>query len=229
MAHEGDYSDLTGEGAFALSSRFRLDGLNGLQDQFQVEGFVKAAQKIGKGLTGMLSFKKKPSQSSSQPGTPSSSQFGLDDLLHYTNEPIPTSLLKMTGEHVSRAVKMFSGILKYQGDTNEPVDGPQRIEIAQKLLHQGLKRPELKDELYMQLLKQTRGNPSPPSQLKAWELFHLVTASMPPSKDFLGLVSEYIHAVAHDEGEAPGVRALASKTWNCLKRSAKAGPRRTVG
>lgn len=26
-----------------------------------------------------------------------------------------------------------------------------QVEIAQKLLHQGLKRPELKDELYMQV------------------------------------------------------------------------------
>ncbi len=97
-------------------------------------------------------------------------------------EPIPTSLLKLTGEHVSRAVKMFAGILKYQGDTGEQIDAAQRIEIAQKLLHQGLKRPELKDELYMQLLKQTRGNPYAPSRQKAWELFHLVAASMPPSK-----------------------------------------------
>ena len=77
---------------------------------------------------------------------------------------------------------MFSGILKYQGDTGEQVDEAQRIEIAQKLLHQGLKRPELKDELFMQLLKQTRGNPTPYSRLKAWELFLLVAASMPPSK-----------------------------------------------
>jgi hypothetical protein len=32
---------------------------------------------------------------------------------------------------------------------------------VQKLLHQGMKRPELKDELYMQLLKQSRGNTTP--------------------------------------------------------------------
>jgi hypothetical protein len=41
-------------------------------------------------------------------------------------------------------------------------------------------------------------------------------------------VSEYIHAVANDEGEPTLVRTLASKTWNSLKRSTKAGPRRTV-
>lgn len=97
-------------------------------------------------------------------------------------EPIPTSLLKMSGEHMSRAVKMFSGILKYMGETGERLEPPALIEIAQKLLHQGLKRPELKDELYMQLLKQTRGNPNETSRANAWELFHLVAATMPPSK-----------------------------------------------
>jgi len=44
----------------------------------------------------------------------------------------------------------------------------------------------------------------------------------------VGLVSEYIHGVAHDDSEAAAVRTLASKTWSALKRSAKAGPRRTV-
>jgi hypothetical protein len=101
---------------------------------------------------------------------------------HGLQEPVPTSLLKLSGDHVSRAVKMFSGILKYTGDSGERIDVAGQVEIAQKLLHQGLKRPELKDELYMQLLKQTRGNPNPQSRACAWELFHLVSATMPPSK-----------------------------------------------
>ena len=97
-------------------------------------------------------------------------------------EPIPTSLLKMNNDHASRAVKMFAGILKYMGDSNEPVTDAVRMDIAQKLLHQGLKRPELKDELYMQLVKQTRCNPKMDAKLYAWELFHLVASTMPPSK-----------------------------------------------
>ena len=134
----------------------------------------------------------------------------------------------MSSEHASRAVKMFAGILKYQGDTNEQVDADGRIEIAQKLLHQGLKRPELKDELYMQLVKQTRGNPNVNSRGRAWEMFLLVAASMPPAKEFISLVSEYIHGVATDTAEPQPIRDLAYRTWNCLKRSAKAGPRRTL-
>lgn len=59
---------------------------------------------------------------------------------------------------------------------------------------QGLKRPELRDELYMQLVKQTRGSPSAASRAKAWGMFNLVAAAMPPSKEFTGLISEYVHS-----------------------------------
>ena len=62
------------------------------------------------------------------------------------------------------------------------------------LLAQGIKKPELRDELYMQLLKQSRGNCTASSAL-AWELFYLVASAMPPSKDFVGLISEYVHTV----------------------------------
>ena len=46
---------------------------------------------------------------------------------------------------------------------------------------QGIKRAELRDELYMQLIKQSRGNATATAP-KAWELLYLCAASMPPSK-----------------------------------------------
>lgn len=63
---------------------------------------------------------------------------------------------------------------------------------------------------------------------QAWELMHLVAATMPPSKDFVSYVSEYIHDCAHDPQQPTEVRAVAIKAWGSLKRCAKAGPRRTV-
>ncbi|PNH02813.1 Kinesin-like calmodulin-binding protein [Tetrabaena socialis] len=193
-------------------------------DGENVEAFFKAMAKGGKGFS---LFKRKP-KASGGAGATGSGGFTLDDLLMFSNESIPTSLLKLSGDHISRAVKMFSGILKYMGETGEQLPPIQSLEIAQKLLHQGLKRPELKDELYMQLIKQTRGNPNISSRVKAWELFQLVASTMPPSKEFVTMVSEYIHAVAHEEQEDAFVRQLATRTWNSLKRSAKAGPRRTL-
>lgn len=66
-------------------------------------------------------------------------------------DTIPTSLLKLNNDNTGRAVKMFAGIQKYMGESGDPMNQAQRTEVAQRLLHQGLKRPELKDELYMQV------------------------------------------------------------------------------
>ena len=93
---------------------------------------------------------------------------------------------------------------------------------------QGMKRPELRNELYMQLIKQSRGNVTS-TAFRVWELFFLVAATMPPSKDYVGLVSEYVHVFSHTDQEAEQrVKQLALKTWHALKRSAKAGARRTA-
>lgn len=37
----------------------------------------------------------------------------------------------MSSEHASRAVKMFAGILKYQGETGDVLEDSVRVEIAQ--------------------------------------------------------------------------------------------------
>jgi hypothetical protein len=42
------------------------------------------------------------------------------------------------------------------------------------------------------------------------------------------MVSEYVHAASADAGQDPSVRAMAARAYASLKRTAKAGPRRTV-
>jgi hypothetical protein len=77
---------------------------------------------------------------------------------------------------------------------------------------QGLKRVELRDELYMQLVKQTRSNPNSTSRARAWALFNLVASAMPPSKDFTGLISEYVHTalqVSEPHAQAKSIRVSA--------------------
>lgn len=64
-----------------------------------------------------------------------------------------------------------------------------------------MKRAELRDELYMQLVKQTRSNPVATSRARAWALFHLVASAMPPSKEFTGLISEYVHTALQVSGQ----------------------------
>lgn len=133
-----------------------------------------------------LSFGRSPKPADT-PGTPENLQ--LDDLLLFSEDSLPVSLLKHNPDNQGRAVKMFASVLQYMGVHGEILGAMQALELAQKLLHQGLKRVELRDELYMQLVKQTRGNPNAAARTKAWQLFYLTAATMPPSKDFMGLVS----------------------------------------
>ncbi|KAL4451514.1 hypothetical protein ABPG75_007176 [Micractinium tetrahymenae] len=207
-----------------------LEGLDSHSERFQLEAFNRARASGGGGakMGRFLSFGRspKPSAGAELPATPESLQ--LDDLLLFSEDSLPVSLLKHNPDNASRAVKMFQSVLQYMGVHGEMLGAMAALELAQKLLHQGLKRVELRDELYMQLVKQTRGNPNPAARTKAWQLFYLTAATMPPTKDFMGLVSDYVHTCAHEAEEEPEIRELASKTWHAMKRTAKAGQRRTL-
>ncbi|CAD7703005.1 unnamed protein product [Ostreobium quekettii] len=206
-------------------------GLESHHGSFQVDGFNRALQRnstsSGK-LARFLSLGKTSPEHRKNATGGWDSSISLDDMLLHSVDPIPTSLLKMPNDQATKAVKMFNSLLKFTGDASFDVSDVQQMEIAQKLLHNGLKRAEMKDELYMQLLKQTRGNPNFESKLRAWQLFHLVASTMPPSKDYVGLVSQYIHSVCHEDSEPEETRQIATHTWNALKRSAKAGARRSL-
>jgi hypothetical protein len=157
----------------------------------QLDAFNRARQSGGGGGSSkgrFLSFGRSPKPAAAEPpATPDNLQ--LDDLLQFSEDNIPVSLLKHNPDNAMRAVKMFQSVLQYMGVHGEMLGAMQALELAQKLLHQGLKRMELRDELFMQLIKQTRGCPSPGPKAKAWQLFYLTAATMPPSKDFLSMVS----------------------------------------
>ena len=49
---------------------------------------------------------------------------------------IPTSLLKLSADNSTRAVKMFAGVQKYMAESGEAPVGAAKAELVQKLLHQ---------------------------------------------------------------------------------------------
>ncbi|ONM12495.1 Kinesin-like calmodulin binding protein [Zea mays] len=156
-------------------------------------------------------------------------KFTLEDMLCFQKDSIPTSLLKISNDLVSRSIKLFHVILKYMGiDSPAIISLEERIEFVEKLYKHTLKRSELRDELFAQISKQTRNNPDRGWSIRAWELMYLCASSMPPSKDIGAYLSEYIHFVAHGATTDADVRVLALNTLNALKRSVKAGPRITI-
>ncbi|KAF5745100.1 putative calmodulin binding protein [Tripterygium wilfordii] len=213
-------------GTLSMAVSAELAGAIPLIDKFQVEGFLRMMQKQIQSA-GKRGFFSKKSLGPQVPG-----KFTFEDMLCFQKEPIPTSLLKINGDLVSRAVKLFQIILKYMGvdssDRVTPASLDERIELVGKLYKHTLKRAELRDELFAQVSKQTRNNPDRQYLIKAWELMYLCASSMPPSKDICGYLSEYVHNVAHKSSTDSEIQILASNTLNALKCSVKAGPRNTT-
>ncbi|KAL2348735.1 hypothetical protein Fmac_002735 [Flemingia macrophylla] len=203
-----------------------LAGAVPLIDRFQVEGFLKLMHKQ------IQSAGKRGFFSKRSVGPQVREKFTFEDMLCFQKDPIPTSLLKLNGDLASRATKLFQIILKYIGvDSSErvtPFSLEERAELVGKLYKHSLKRSELRDELFVQISKQTRNNPERECLIKAWELMFLCASSMPPSKDIGAYLSEYVHNVAHGVIADPEIRALALNSLNALKHSVKAGPRHTI-
>ncbi|KAK6154063.1 hypothetical protein DH2020_013702 [Rehmannia glutinosa] len=146
-------------------------------------------------------------------------KFTFEDMLCFQKDPIPTSLLKINSDLVSRAVKLFQVILKYMGvdssDRVTPTSLDDRIELINKLYKHSLKRSELllckfqsRQEIILIGMH---------SLIKAWELMYLCASCMPPSKEIGGYLSEYIHTVAHSVNSDSEVQVLAMNTLNALK------------
>ncbi|XP_027346242.1 kinesin-like protein KIN-14I [Abrus precatorius] len=200
-----------------------LAGAVPLISRFQVEGFLKLMQKQ------IQSAGKRGFFSKRSVGPQVQEKFTFEDMLSFQKDPIPTALLKINGDLVSRAIKLFQIILKYMGidmsDRITPISLDERVELVGKLYKQSLKRSELRDELFVQISKQTRNNPERQYLIKAWELMYLCASSMSPSKDIGSYLSEYIHNIANGVTTDPEIQAIALNTLNALKRSVKAGPR----
>ncbi|GJU09461.1 kinesin-like protein KIN-14E [Tanacetum coccineum] len=226
--YDSDGSNFAPPTPMTLSSTIpaELAGAIPLIDKFQVEGFLRAMQKQ------INSAGKRGFFSKRSVGPQDREKFTFEDMLCFQRDPIPTSLLKINGDLVSRAVKLFQTILKYTGiDSSEKANQigiEERIELVGKLYKQALKRSELRDEIFAQISKQTRNCPDRQHLIRAWELMYLCASCMPPSKDVGGYLSEYIHDVAHNVNTDPDVQAFATSTLNALKCSVKAGPRHTI-
>lgn len=60
----------------------------------------------------------------------------------------------------AKAIATFNSILLYSGDTEQPVTWNAKVDLSHKLLRTALhKGPELRDEVYAQLMKQAHRNP----------------------------------------------------------------------
>lgn len=104
------------------------------------------------------------------------------EMLSYNSTfAIPTSHIKMHDPHNAQiACSMFKNLCKYM--TGESAKSDNEVRIIQSILRHGIDKSELRDEIYIQIVRQITNNPHNDYCLRLWILLGLVSAAFPPSK-----------------------------------------------
>ncbi|KAJ6240843.1 rho gtpase activation protein [Anaeramoeba flamelloides] len=162
-----------------------------------IEGFAKQylpnehEKKSKKGL-----LRKKPQSFQSQ--------------LSYSPNGLQSPLLLFPSEKENKkAIKLFEYLLFFMGEKKYVKKLTKKLkkkkkkkkttisltfeqnEAVKKIIRAGLKNKNMRDEIYLQISKQTINNENPNSNIRAWGALCLITESFPPSVQ----VKEYIHKI----------------------------------
>lgn len=101
---------------------------------------------------------------------------GLSFLL---KDPIQTSLSRMKCKSQrKKAVEMFGQIRNYMLLTNDDSDAQEQNKCVERIAAIGNSSVALKDELYLQLLKQTRGNSDHFQEKNAFKLWSVIASNI---------------------------------------------------
>jgi hypothetical protein len=136
------------------------------------------------------------------------------DMLQHTKKQIPNSMTQFKEDTlIKEAVDNFGSIMKYMGDLSGGKNKSK--ELIQDIIGRGLQFPELRDEIFVQLCKQTTKNPKVEIAVRGWELMALSCGAFLPTKGFLRYLCAYIQSNISGEGD---IGRFASF---CLKRLTK--------
>mmetsp|Transcript_16556 Transcript_16556/g.40770 ORF Transcript_16556/g.40770 Transcript_16556/m.40770 type:complete len:774 (-) Transcript_16556:284-2605(-) len=128
-----------------------------------------------------------------------------DQLLTYKKSLIKKSLLKANRQHDEQAIQMFKNIMSFMGDRKS---SKAPAAHARKIIKNALKAPiGMRDEIFLQICKQTHGHPNMAHCLEGWNLMLVCLLAFPPSKNIK--VSEYLK------------KAIQSSTSNDVKERAE--------
>ncbi|KAJ3442131.1 myosin vii xv [Anaeramoeba flamelloides] len=81
------------------------------------------------------------------------------------------------------------------------------LQVAQlggikRILQNGIDHPELRDEIYVQICKQTSRNPNPQSNLRGWGALCLVSQTFPPSEALKRYISKFLNYYSKSDYKA---------------------------
>eukprot|EP00164_Ancoracysta_twista_P002922 GFYU01003889.1.p1 GENE.GFYU01003889.1~~GFYU01003889.1.p1 ORF type:complete len:313 (-),score=54.33 GFYU01003889.1:169-1107(-) len=162
--------------------------------------------------------------------TPADPQEVALELLSHTYDRLEDSLHKFDLYGKQEAVKIFKHIMDFMGDsksfttvsasvTKDQIrerDSFREKTFSNHVIQKGYKVPAVRDEIFLQLCKQTTNNPNRRSCFRGWLLMAYCVASFPPSRKF----EIYLQAYLSEFSDIPFPAEVGVLAAYCQKRLA---------
>jgi hypothetical protein len=125
--------------------------------------------------------------------------------MSHTRDMIATSLSVLPATvPVQAALECFKVVLAV---TTEPITPSQSqatsttasIADVTRLINAVLRHPDLRDEVYLQVIKQLNDNPRHDLTRQAWRLLDLLLEFVPPSYDFENFLESFVRCMGADD------------------------------
>lgn len=162
----------------------------------------------------------------------------IDKLISYQSEAIKGPLTVLTPALAVEAVQCFRQIQSFmnrssstssssKGASSAPTSTANFIDIVVYLIQKIIIAPtEFSEEVYLQLCKQTRKNPSPEGNELGWQLILILLACIPPSRRLIPYLMHYFSSSVENLQEEG--KKFVGLCLKCLLRSVLSTPRREL-
>ncbi|XP_055585315.1 uncharacterized protein LOC129738155 [Uranotaenia lowii] len=118
----------------------------------------------------------------------------IQDMLSWTPNAISRPMLSLARDKAGKkmATELFKLVQIYMGDRKARV-GMSLNSVAIDIITMAMGQAQLRDELYIQMCRQTTENPSRDSLIRGWELIAICLSFVPPSPTFQPALLGYIN------------------------------------
>ncbi|XP_036904704.1 rho GTPase-activating protein 39 isoform X2 [Sturnira hondurensis] len=143
----------------------------------------------------------------------------IANMLAWSSESIKKPMIVTSDRHVKKeACEIFKLIQMYMGDRRAKADP---LHVALEIATKGWSMQGLRDELYIQLCRQTTENFRLESLSRGWELMAICLAFFPPTPKFHSYLEGYIYRHMDPVNDTKGV-AISTYAKYCYHKLQKA-------
>ncbi|GFU40880.1 rho GTPase-activating protein 39 [Nephila pilipes] len=155
-------------------------------------------------------------------------KFTIQDMLSWSKDPIRKPMIMTTDKSLKRdACELFKLIQTYMRD-RKTKSGQTLESVVLEIATKGWSRQSVRDELFVQICRQTTENPRKESLVLGWELMAICLTFFPPSVKFQPYLEGFINRHKDTSFDEPDFKlshyaAVCSKR---LERISKSGAKR---